>query len=389
MDPMSPTTERPTARTLVVAQPGAELYGSDRQVLQSVAALSGAGWRVVVVLPTDGPLVRRLWACGAEVRFLEFPVLRKSALSPAGLLQAARELAAALPGLMKLLDEENPALVYVNTLTIPIWLLAAAIKRQPSLCHLHEAEIDLPLAIRVALTAPLTLTSRVIANSRATLEALPARRFGLRSRARVVHNGVPGPSTASELRPTPPGRVRILLVGRISPRKGTAIALAAVRELCRQGYDVGLEIVGGSFPGYEWFHDRVTEAANAPDLAGRVTLSGFMDDVWSAFDRSDIVIVPSSGESFGNVAVEGMLAGRPVVASATQGLAEIIVDGESGKLVPPGDAAALAAAIRSLCDDWELARRLGEAGRVRAHASFSPERYAREVCDIVGSATWT
>jgi glycosyltransferase involved in cell wall biosynthesis len=288
--------------------------------------------------------------------------------------------------MLRLLDDQRPALMYVNTVTIPLWLVAAAIKRVPSLCHLHEAERDLPVAARAALAAPLLLASRIIANSRATLAALPAHRFWLGGRAHVVHNGVDGPSSMSDLRPTASGRIRVLLAGRISPRKGTAVALRAVRELDRQGYDVGLEIVGDCYPGYEWFRDRVTEAANASDLAGRVTLSGFMDDVWAAFDRNDIVIVPSSGESFGNVAVEGMLAGRPVVASAAQGLEEIIIDGESGKLVPAGDAIALAAAIRSLCDDWELARRLGEAGRARARLQFSPERYNREVCDVVDAA---
>jgi glycosyltransferase involved in cell wall biosynthesis len=102
--------------------------------------------------------------------------------------------------------------------------------------------------------------------------------------------------------------------------------------------------------------------------------------------------VPSRWEPFGNTAVEGMLAGRAVVASSVQGLMEIVRPGQTGLLVPPDDPAALAASIATLLDDWPRAKALAAAGRQDARDRFSPARYQAEILAVVeevGSAGTT
>jgi glycosyltransferase involved in cell wall biosynthesis len=99
-------------------------------------------------------------------------------------------------------------------------------------------------------------------------------------------------------------------------------------------------------------------------LAGQ--LRGIQNPVWPWLAEADIVVVPSRWEPFGNVAVEGMLARRPVVASSVQGLTEIVRPGQTGLLVPPDDPAALAAAIATLLGDWPRAKALAAAaGKMR------------------------
>lgn len=377
-----------TEATVVVAHPSADLYGSDRTLLESVEALSSAGWRVITVLPEPGALVSHLEEAGSEVLFRQSPVLRKAHLTPAGILRLVLSLRL-LPGLCRLLRRERPAIVYVNTVTIPLWLLAARTCRIPALCHLHEAERGLPRLVSWGLAAPLALATKIIANSRASLDVLTTSMRRLRARSQVIYNGVPGPDRPSELRSRLPGRVGLLLVGRLAPRKGTDLAIAAARQLGELGYDVGLEIVGSPFPGYEWFEAAVRDQAEVPELAERVTFTGFTEDVWAAYERSDIVLVPSRSEPFGNVAVEGMLARRPVVAAAVQGLKEIIISGETGVLVEPEDATALAAAVRDLCDDWPRAHDIAEAGRERAQIAFSTDRYRRDIREVVKSIART
>jgi glycosyltransferase involved in cell wall biosynthesis len=95
------------------------------------------------------------------------------------------------------------------------------------------------------------------------------------------------------------------------------------------------------------------------------------------------VLVPSRAEPFGNTALEAQLAGRPVVASAVQGLQEIVTDGETGLLVPPDDPVALAAAIATLLDDPERARAMALAGHRSAQANFSLDRYRSAITDAV------
>ncbi|MBI3566523.1 MAG: glycosyltransferase, partial [Elusimicrobia bacterium] len=88
-------------------------------------------------------------------------------------------------------------------------------------------------------------------------------------------------------------------------------------------------------------------------------------------------------ESFGLGALDAMSAGRPVVASRVGGLPEVVVDGETGVLVPPGDAAELARVLADLLDSPAKLRRFSEAGRRRAREAFAAERMAREYRGIL------
>lgn len=371
-----------SVRTILVANPSSELYGSDRMFLESVEALLADGWRVVTALPAPGPLVDRVERLGATVHLQPSPVLRKASRSPAGMLQLLLSLRM-LPALLRLLRHETPDVVYVNTVTLPLWLVAARLVRIPVLCHVHEAEERLSRPVRWALAVPLLLATRVVANSRSTEAVLVGSLRRLQARTEVIYNGVRGPAEPSAPRRTLAGRVRLLVIGRISPRKGTDRAIAAAERLCEEGYDVGLEIVGSTFAGYEWFEDGIRAQAAAPILAGRVSFVGFAEDVWAAYDRSDIVVIPTLGESFGNVAVEGMLARRPVVAAAVQGLTEIIDAGTTGVLVESEGVDAWAAALRQLCDDWKNACSMADAGRSRAQDAYSTDRYARRMVQAV------
>jgi hypothetical protein len=146
---------------------------------------------------------------------------------------------------------------------------------------------------------------------------------------------------------------------------------------------VDLELCGSVFDGYEWFEEQLRTRASAPDLAGHVHFAGYTSPTWPALASADVVLVPSRAEPFGNAAVEAQLACRPVVASAVQGLREIITSEETGLLVPAGDAAALAAAIGRLLDDEGLAASLATAGRESAQARFTPARYRAAVTESV------
>jgi len=370
--------------TVLIAHPSADLYGSDLQLVESVHGLTGAGWRVEVRLPGPGPLVDRLREAGASIGVLDVPVLRKSLLSPAGLVRLVADCTRALPRMLRVLRETAPDVVYVNTVTVPLWLVAARLGRRPALCHVHEAEDDAPRLVSLVLNAPLLLARTVVVNSRAASRTLLRAVPLLAARTEVVHNGVPGPGTdVPPVRADGAGPHLLVLVGRLAPRKGTDVAVEAVALLRAQGRDVDLELCGSVFPGYEWFEEELRARGAAPDLAGHVHLSGYTSPTWPALARADVVLVPSRAEPFGNAAVEAQLAGRPVVVSAVQGLTEIVTSGETGLLVPPDDAPALAAAVASLLDDPALARSLAAAGRASAEQRFTTARYRAAIVDVV------
>ena len=371
-----------TRPCVVVAHPYPDLYGSDRQLLESLTALDPAAWRVVVVLPFDGPLAPEVRSRGHEVRFLPFPVLRKALMRPAALVGLVASVLLALPRLALLLRRERAAVLYVNTVTVPIWLLAARLARVPSLCHVHEAEAGLNRLVGLGVYGPLSLAGTVLVNSRESGRVIAATRPRLQERTQLLYNGIRRPVPVVP-RPRSTGSAHLVVVGRLSERKGSDVAVAATRLLLESGREVRLTLVGDAFPGNEAFVERLREQVSLAGLEGAITFAGFAQSVWSAYDDADVVLVPSRLEPFGNVAVEALLSQRPVVASSAQGLAEIVVDGVTGVLVPPGDPRALADAVARLLDDPAAGEALAAAGRSDAARRFAVETYRRQVVDAV------
>ena len=171
-------------------------------------------------------------------------------------------------------------------------------------------------------------------------------------------------------------------IGNLEARKGFCVLFKAFRILAARHPDARLVVIGASAEPEE--EEALKALACDPVLCGRAALAGHLPRAWRFAAAFDVCVVPSlRGESFGLLALDAMLAGRPVVASRVGGLPEIVEDSVTGLLVPPGDAAALAAALERALSDPELARRLGSAGRRRANELFSAQRMAAEYREVL------
>lgn len=198
----------------------------------------------------------------------------------------------------------------------------------------------------------------------------------------TIHNGVDveafrTPQAVS--RPALGLRDGVPVVGTVArldePKKGLAVLLQALAELAsRSDVPDWQVLLVGDGPA----RARLERAAAELGLARRVIFAGQRRDVPSVLPVLDLFVCPSLYEGFGIAIVEAMAAERPVVASAVGGVPEIVVDGETGLLVPVGDASALADAIHRLLRDPELARRMGARGRDRASDLFSVDRMVRQ-----------
>ena len=185
----------------------------------------------------------------------------------------------------------------------------------------------------------------------------------------------------------------ILFVGRIEQIKGIDVLLDAVGELLRGRHDLRrrtcLVVVGGAIDpradGSEWQKfDDLRAMVDAHGIAENVDFVGSVDQRELAlyYAAADVCAVPSLTESFGLVALEAMACGTPVVATRVGGL-QTVVTNDSGILVPPVDAEALADGIGSLLDDMELRLQLSAGARARAQL-FTWERVADGIVDIYG-----
>lgn len=355
-------------------------------MLESLGALVSAGYEVRVAIPSDGALIPKIRERGGEVEFVDFPVLRRANQSVGAFLGMAWAAAAAVPRLVGYLRRVKPAAVYVNTVTLPWWLLAARLAKVPTVCHLHEAETTDSKLVRKALISPLRLAHRVIVISQSTMDAMLEADRRLEPKADLIYNGVPQPPQP----PQPAARqsgIRLISVGRLSPRKAPHLALEAVGQLRTKGYDVAIELAGSVFPGYEWYEAELRARAEQDDLAGAVEFSGYCSPIWGHLAAADICVQPSLREPFGNAVVEAQYSLRPVVATRALGHTETISDGETGLLVPAEDVEALADALAKLIDDPQLAQRIAEHARAEAIRRFSLERYASEVAAVFDRLT--
>jgi len=163
---------------------------------------------------------------------------------------------------------------------------------------------------------------------------------------------------------------RLISVGRLAAPKDWSTLLSALTELDPETF-AELVIVGD---GPE--RERVEHEVKMRSL-GRLRLLGERDDVPDLLSDADVFVLASRSEGLPLSVVEAMAAGLPVVASDVGGLHELVRNGETGVLVPPGDPAALADALRPLLVDRELRRRLGSAGRERAKALFDLSGFRR------------
>jgi len=370
---------------VLIVHPSADLYGSDRVMLESVDALVEVGWNVVVAIPSAGSLVSRIEERGARFVACPSPVLRKSAMTATGLVGLVVGCVTGLVPALRLIAQVRPDVVYVSTLTLPLWMLVPRLRRIPAVCHVHEAERSASSLVRRLLAAPLLLVDKVLVNSRFSGEVLVEACPPLAGRTSVLYNAVPGPPAGHvPVGPAPSSPVRLLYVGRLTRRKGVDLAIDAVARLSEGGVSATLEIVGDAVVGQPSFERELRHLVTTQNLDEFVHFHGFAPDIWPHFASCDIAVVPSRlAEPFGNTAVEAILAGRPVVTSARGGLAEATQGYGAGHTFDPDEDAGLADAIHRVLVRWADVRDGLDNDRKRAAARHAPSNYRKRLVAAV------
>jgi glycosyltransferase involved in cell wall biosynthesis len=236
------------------------------------------------------------------------------------------------------------------------WLPSGAVAAatgKPFVVQLWGSDVE--LARRAPRVARWILRRARAVVCPSTALAADARRLGAGEVA-VIPSGVDLPAEVGE-EANPP---EVLYAGRLSAEKG-------VLELVEATQGLNL-VVAGDGP----------LRAQVPQARGFVP----PEELGRLYARAAVVACPSHREGFGVACLEAMAHGRPVVASSVGGLLDLVVDGETGIHVAPGDVAALRAALERLLGDRELRRRMGEAGRQRAAERFSWDAVTRQTLDL-------
>lgn len=265
--------------------------------------------------------------------------------------------------------------VYVNTVAVaPLPLMR--LLRRPIVLHVHERALGGELERFVLSHLPRS-AHHVLANSEFTASTFTP---SIQGRTEVVYNGVALPAEPVD----PPTSSRIVVPARIHPKKGQPVLVDAVARLKRRGIDVEVDFVGDALPEHEHLERELRTQIVELGVDDRVRLLGHKADVEEIYAGYGIAIVPSvAPEEFSLVAAEAQIRGLAVIATGPGGVSEVVVDTETGIIVPAKDPDGLADGIERLITDPELRREMGRRGRERMLERFTVATFRTRLVEAI------
>ena len=335
--------------------------GGESWTLGSAVALRERGHAVAVIARDGGPLLARARAAG--VAAVPGPVAPLAQLGPAG-------------GRLRHWVAADPPAVILAISGPDLRLIQRVAPRRSA--RVFRRGLDRPLGRDPYHRWLFRSVDAIVANSEATRRTVLASLPDFpAARVHTIHNPVDERALHG-----PPGRdgrdVRrelaidstafvVGVVGRLVPQKGHQVMLAAMPRILAKRPDAVLVVVGDGA-----LEATLKAGAEALGVLAHCRFAGHQDAVGPYYAACDAIAVPSFFEGFCYAAVEAALVGVPVVASNVSSLPEVVVDGETGWLVPAGDSAAFADRLLTLAADPALAQRFGERGQAMARERFAP-----------------
>lgn len=392
-------SERLSGRILFASTVSDLTGGGERSLLELACGLAPLGWRPALAAWRAGPLVDAFRDRGFDAHVyrelghqpgspLGGVMLGRRGLEPAArmavwLMIAARPIHREVTWLGSVIERGGYSILHSNCdLSIPIAYRAAQRSGVPYVAHVrdHWRHWLHPRVLRALRCADAVLVAS---------EDM-ARRFRAAGLApHTVHNPVapdrlvrvlqPGERAELRRKLAVDGGLAVAVIGRLDSQKRPDLAIRAVSTLVRATPGMTLVVAGRGAAPQE---ARLRRLAAEQGVEQAIRWLGHRTDVQEWLPAMDALMMPSEGEPFGRAIVEGMLAGLPVVAAADGAAVELVRDGVTGLLVPPGDVQGFARALKRLAAEPDLRARLGAAAQREALQRFDPAVSAARVAEL-------
>lgn len=364
-------------RALLFIDHATGLGGAEQSLLLLLERLSREHWFPHLACP-PGALSERARPFAEGVHLCSMPRLRRNPKALGDWLGVARQLA-------QIVRQLQAALIITNTVRATFYgALAAGLTRTPLIWYMRDFWLSESRPRYVWLDAQLKLllcqlAKQVVANSQATAQHLPCNP----KKVRIVHNGIAierfarfsDSSSFRRLYRIPAEAKVVGMVGRLRPWKGQERFLRVFSRVCLRIHEAHALIVGGNpFGTQDDYSKYLLRLASELGISGKVTFTDQLEDVRPALAVMDVFVHPGDPEPFGLVNIEAMAMAKPVIAFAHGALPEIVVDGETGILIPPYDEAAMTGAIVQLLEAPSRRLELGQAGLQRVQAHFTAQK---------------
>ena len=358
-----------------------EMSGAEGSLLTLLGALDRSQFRPLAALPaTAGSLADRLAQLGVPLYEAPLQRLHRTANPLTNIVQVAR-LRRARASIGRICRVEKVALVHANSFHAALACAISGGPLPPIIWHVRDVQMPPPVVRWLAgRVARIVAISGAVAAHLAKLVPDSARKVVL------VHNGI----EAEGMRPTrPAAEVRaelgvpenaalVACVGQLVPWKRQELFIEAAHIVARFYPEAHFAIVGADLFGEHPEYVRQLQQAAAAGAA-QITFHGYRPDATDIIAAADVLVHPATAEPLGRVILEAMALGTPVVAANAGGPAELLTDAESGLLVEPLAAQALADGILWLVENPAFAEDIARQARERVVANFSAASMARKI----------
>ena len=330
-----------------------ECTGICRMIAAIAKRAPSLGYQISVLFLGEGPLVTTMKDAGIPASAVSWAATRSDL---AGALRVWRWL------------QKHPAeIAHMHHGGLSVRAVCRLAGVSAIVQHIHGGILE-PTGASIS-QMNLRAVDAIIACSQAVADCLPGRH------AEVIYAGVETGSHPPAMAPMGPLKMGVL--ARLIPLKNIEGVINATARLASMGIEVQTEIAG-SGPSEPGLRDLIAGL----NVGGRVRMLGWRSDVDKLLASWDLLVIPSFEEGLPLSALEAMAAARPVLASRVGGLSELVVDGVTGRLVPPGDTDALVCCIAELASDRQRLAQMGGEGWKRVRTHFSVELMVRRTIEL-------
>lgn len=365
---------------ILFVQSSSEMYGSDRCLYELLNRIEKAKFIPVVVLPFEGLLSHKIRTLGIKVYILDPWVLRKGVFHSLRFILYLFKLPISVLCLIYIIKKEKIKIVYSNTSVIIGPALAALIARVPHIFHIREVYDSYPRLSMFYKYFLCLFSKRIIAISNSVAQLV---NYACEHKVNIVYDGISIDRFRNKSSNPPEiilpwiqkGYIIVSNIGRVSRIKGQDLFIDAAYVALQHNKNMRFLIIGDVFKGNEDFMKHLKSMVNSYSMEEIVMFTGFREDIDNFIIHSDIVVVTTLiTEGLGQVVMEGMAAGKVVIAPDRGGPSELIKHEIDGILYKSGDRDALAKALLKVASEPELRAFIVESAKKNAQKRFDIQK---------------
>lgn len=374
-------------RKILFLHSGAELYGSDKILLEVLKLLDKDKFELLVVIPNKGVLEEEFKKYGIEYIIYDFPILRRKYFNIKGIIIYICKFFKSILYLNSIIKKYNIDIITSNTLAVLEGAFYSKIFRIKHVWHIHEI-IKEPKIMEKFYKKIVPYTAQnAICVSNAVKDNLFSSKDEDKVNINVIHNGINierfNSNNTESIKKSlniDNNRIIVGMVGRINKIKGQLFMVDVAKELVEKYPNILIIMVGGVFSGQESLKIELEEKIVKNNLEEHIKLFEFDKEIGKYYEIFDIFVLPSvKPDSFPTVVLEAMSYSKPIIAHVTGGVSEMVQDNENGILIRNINISNTAKAIENLLIDENKRMIYGTKSRIIMEEKFSTKTFSEKI----------